>query len=327
MLEPVVRSVLPVLTRWLPARGNVLEILSNALGSERDFLVADAAMGDSVYAKAVSRSGLDHKFVKIVPRRHGRSLARGDVIARCASRRGILTPLREELLRLADRREMFIYPLIEGTPVVPGPESLTRLARALSELHGALRNCAASDLVSKRQQTVRRMYRRYAANLLADATWARDLPEARADVYRWLEEDRLLEGAKVQVIHNDLNPGNILVDRVGRIWFLDFEEAAWSYLPVEFDIARVVERYIVDGAVGADKKNAADSFVAAYRERDVYDRYRGGITGALRWLLGFSWLRLGPILSRADVLQHGEVLKFLHLGKLLDEHESWLREL
>ena len=161
--------------------------------------------------------------------------------------------------------------------------------------------------------------------------WATgELSPVRTHLLQWLEIDTFLNKGECQVIHNDLNAGNVLKDTKGNVWFLDFEEARWSYLPPYFDIAKVIERFIL---VNEDW-DVQTKIIASQRLLDAYSIVRddnygmgGSIPVALGWLLGFSWLRMSELLFDREAIQHPEVRKFLRLAKLLDENESWLAAL
>jgi Ser/Thr protein kinase RdoA (MazF antagonist) len=205
------------------------------------------------------------------------------------------------------------------------------LGSALAKLHTTLVNFPEAHKIARSQRGMRTRMQRRAKALLVDKCWATgELSPVRTHLLQWLEIDALLNKSECQVIHNDLNAGNVLQDTKGNIWFLDFEEAIWSYLPPYFDIAKVIERFIL---VNEDW-DIQTKITASQRLLHTYRVVRGDNYGmgcsipvALGWLLGFSWLRMSDLLFDRQAIQHPEVRKFLRLAELLDENELWLAAL
>lgn len=332
--EPVVPSLTPVALRWEAASSNLLTILVDAFGRQGDFLTASGTSTTQVsYCRLKRAERGSDLFIKIIPKGYASGLQRSDGISKFINGCGLLTPvcLPGFPKTSIDGRVIVAYPFVEGVYLSSSRNKLHALASALGKLHTALAYFPDVHRIACRQREMRTGMRAKAKDLLLDQQWASgDLSPVRAYLQRWLEIDATLETDGCQVIHNDLNAGNLLQDAKGRVWFLDFEEASWSYLPPVFDVAKVIERFILvkEDWDKQTKVTASQQFLCNYR--DAFDGVHGtggGIPTALRWQLGFSWLRMSGLLFEQGAIGHPEVRKFLHLAQLLDENEVWLSEL
>ncbi|MDP3871363.1 MAG: phosphotransferase [Methyloversatilis sp.] len=332
--EPIASTFTPKSLCWAPAGGNLLPVLVDAFGKRGDYLVASGTGATEIsYCRMTVADANVDLFIKLVPRRIAVGLQRSGGISDYVRECGVLTPVCEPGFPKAclDGRVAFAYPFVDGTYLNNSLVGLPKLGGELARLHAALGNFPASRKVAHLQRRMRIRMRRKAADLLADESWACcELSPVRAHVRRWLAIDAGLGNGGCQVIHNDLNAGNVLEDTNGNVWFLDFEEAGWSYLPAHFDIARIIERFIlVDEAWDSQTKTlAAERLLDAYsRVGGVNRETAGRIPLALGWLLGFSWLRMSRFLCDREAFRHAEVRKFLRLAEVHDANRIWLAAL
>lgn len=71
---------------------------------------------------------------------------------------------------------------------------------------------------------------------------------------------------EMQLIHGDLNRGNILIQEDhSNIYFLDFEDSVFSYLPIVFDLMYIIQRFILHFATDEkDLNNMVGCFFENY---------------------------------------------------------------
>jgi hypothetical protein len=332
--EPIAPSLSPKALQWESASNSLLAILVDVFGIQGIYLVASGASATEIsYCRVTDVDRDADLFIKIVPKRLASGLQRSGSISDYVKDCGLSTPAcRPGFPRVCvDGRMIFAYPFVDGVYLNNSIGDLEMLGGALAKLHTTLISFPETHKIARSQRGMRTRMRRKARELLADTYWASgELASVRAQIMHWLEIDTLIGKNECQVIHNDLNAGNVLKDIIGNIWFLDFEEARWSYLPPYFDIAKVIERFIlVNESWDVQAKIfATRRFLDAYGiDRREINRMGGKIPIALRWLLGFSWLRMSNLLFDREAIKHFEVRKFLRLTKLLDENESWLAAL
>jgi thiamine kinase-like enzyme len=332
--EPIAPSLTPVVLQWELARDSLLSLLRDAFGKDGVFLVASGASTTEIsYCRMTNAErGID-MFIKIVPERFATELQCSTAISEYVHGCGLLTPacMPGFPKTCIDGRAIFAYPFVEGSYLNSSLGELQRLGRALARLHTALLSFPDAHKIARAQREMRTRMRRKAKKLLIDQYWASgDLSPVRTHLLRWLEIDAILGIDGCQVIHNDLNAGNVMQDNKGNVWFLDFEEASWSYLPPHFDVAKVIERFILVN----ENWNIETKMLLSQRLMCEYRDVRGDgcgtvgdIHASLCWLLGFSWLRMSRLLREREAIQHPEVRKFLRLAELLDENEVWLTTL
>lgn len=332
--EPIAPSLSPTALQWGPASNDLLSVLVDVFGTQGVFLVASGTSKAEIsYCRMTDADRDVDLFIKIVPKRFASGLQRSGGISDYVHDCGLWTPAcRPGFPKVCiDGRMIFAYPFVDGSYLNNTIGDLQMLGGALAKLHTTLVSFPEAHKIARSQRGMRTRMRRKARALLIDKCWATgELSPVRTHLLQWLEIDALLDKHKRQVIHNDLNAGNVLQDTNGNVWFLDFEEARWSYLPTHFDIAKVIERFILvneDWDVQA-KITATQRLLDAY---NVVGGDNGGMEGnipvALGWLLGFSWLRMSGLLFDHEAIQHPEVRKFFRISELLHEHRSWLATL
>jgi hypothetical protein len=331
---PIAPSLSPTALQWEPASNHLLSVLVVVFGTQGVFLVASGASTAEIsYCRMMDADRDVDLFIKIVPKRFASGLQRSGGISNYVHDCGLWTPAcRPGFPKVCiDGRMIFAYPFVDGSYLNNSMGDLSMLGSALARLHTALVSFPEAHKIAHSQRGMRTRMRRKARALLVDKCWVTgELFPVRTHLLQWLEIDALFDKDECQVIHNDLNAGNVLQDTKGNVWFLDFEEASWSYLPPYFDIAKVIERFIL---VNEDW-DIQTKIIASRRLLDAYSVDRcdihgmgGNIPVALGWLLGFSWLRMSNLLFDREAIQHPEVRKFLRLAELLDENESWLAAL
>lgn len=165
-----------------------------------------------------------------------------------------------------------LWPWLDSRPLDPcDPDELRSSGHALGSLHVALQDAEfpsifAQERVNWLLQSWRELRQDDADGLLGRFherfPWFK---MALTEVSRGLS-DRFLSAPR-QLIHGDLNPGNLLCLPGPMMMFIDFEEAVQSFLPTFFDLTMMIERQLMTGAVGRDWQNSAAIIVEAYVAR------------------------------------------------------------
>jgi hypothetical protein len=142
------------------------------------------------------------------------------------------------------------------------------LGEALGEMHASLRVFPQAALVERRS-----------ASNVAQLTTARDEALATAlpsipDEYRALVQSAAKRydpsfdfGAQSQCLHGDITPGNVIFDADGKVFFCDFEDAAFTFHDRLFDIASAVLRFCIASPAPTDESSAEG------RRQGFFDAY------------------------------------------------------
>jgi hypothetical protein len=228
------------------------------------------SQGGQLYLKAKSTDSTDI-FIKTIDSsqlpRLTKALELESKLSNCCSE--VVRPVTSQPLALpGTTRHVLIWPFVVGTTLdIRDTIQLRNSGRALASLHNALWAHASPNNQSLKRKT-----------WLSEQT--RELLDAQTDGllnqftqrFDWLSDFLInLNSENVaaffmdeaQVIHGDLNPGNILCTKHGQILFLDFEEAVNSFYPVWLDLAIFIERHFM---VPERPLSECVPFIEGYRE-------------------------------------------------------------
>jgi hypothetical protein len=212
----------------------------------------------------------------------------------------------------ADARDWWICtPFLEGIAWLHqgGPQLLA--AAALASLHATMRALPAAPIraaaAARHARTFDWLERHSGAQELRAlaACAGMDVRGLRRACEAWL-------ASPSQPVHHDLHPSNLWWAQ-GRLWFLDFEELPSAYLPVSADLARYLERHLLQPAAA---ERALDEFWLGYRERSGTRMPASAeLFAALAWNWLDSWAVLQGFTRRPPDFE-SERAKFLELLQL-----------
>lgn len=295
-----------------PARvnGGVLAYLEALLGQHVDLVRLDQSIGVSGRFHAVS--GRQQWYVRVVE-----------------PRLAAATDLVEALLAPLEDSEHLVIRSIDGKAHrIPGGYALTvspwvasrhvdahvdpvRLAEAVAGLHRLL-SCLP-DTVKVQQRALQR--REALQNRLFGVSSG---PAARILDCTGHNLD-LMDDLEGQVLHGDLNPGNILVTDSGSIRFCDFEDAIHTYGSPLIDLAIIVERLLL-----SRDETALTTFLRTYQRLASPVARAGWLVDSLKLIN----LRAAALLLLAGDLGHHvppeEWQKFVDHGARIDSVASLL---
>jgi Ser/Thr protein kinase RdoA (MazF antagonist) len=258
-------------------------------------------------------------FLKQIPPGRQATAERAEAIGRWLADQGVNAgaALAGFPKRLAAGGVVVAMPYFEGRRLRATPEDCRALGKSVAELHAALA-----------RHPDREQWRAFTELRLGELTAIRHRCASGglsvgpdADLLLRLASDRTLdftcEGLPRRPLHGDLNPGNVLV--VGETpLLLDFEDVFHSYLPAQFELALMVERFVL---VRVD-----DDDDAVDLGRNLVGRYRTEIGATLapmttdpaeifRALALRSLCVLALAASNGLVVSDGEWKKFFRLER------------
>jgi len=207
-------------------------------------------------------------FAKVLqPQKAERQIAADSLIREIASERFLLSMSLDRSPRPIDNDLCIMtYNYIPGASLPHTAQALWKLGEALGCLHLELGELRCSAEIHRRCTSRWDVLMRHKNALERNIYDKVGDISARQSIVDSLDQnvtDHL--STSPQVIHGDLNYGNVLLDLKpgGKIAFLDFEEATESFYSPLFDVAMVIERFILTAST--DKEALLHAFCEAYR--------------------------------------------------------------
>jgi Ser/Thr protein kinase RdoA (MazF antagonist) len=237
-------------------------LLPGGGGVER--MIVDPAAIDTGRFFRVRRENGDLWFLKVLRGQDYAGVAAADTLAARLPRRcGAVAPSAVLQFEDGSGRVAVVYPFIAARYAAAEPDDLSALGRAIAMLHEGLRESGDCRAIAER---ARARTERLLATLRRN-DGARNLSEALAFGGMEPEAAGALESGRAQVLHGDLNPGNILFDLDrGAIRFLDFEDARHSHGAPLLDLALPLERLCLLQEDEATAVTLAALFLRAYAD-------------------------------------------------------------
>jgi len=170
---------------------------------------------------------------------------------------------------------LHIYPFIESRFLRCTESDIKLVSKELSKLHKALKTIKYSNKIEKSTYK-RELFLKKDLNKKIEFLKGIDLT---ASNYLSKYKNILFKKfANKQVTHGDLNYHNIIFDtKNNTLVLLDFESTAYSYFSPLFDIAKVLERFVLLRNIDdASKASLAKVFISqlsykSFNQNDLYD--------------------------------------------------------
>lgn len=216
--------------------------------------------------KFVSDNGSEQYFIKIYHR---------DIVEKYKTIQSIIGDFHSKCAYLShpviygqiDGLYYAIFPLLNGVRCKPCASDLKLLGNALAQFHRHLKNIGDQALVIQKSDNRVRHLSKFIETILK---FPNDILVKKPRVASFISKYSfdMIDHRDSQIIHGDLNPGNILINKGSKlIHFLDFEDMLHSYLPVLYDLAFIIERNILLPLNDAQKAFALSKvFLKAYFE-------------------------------------------------------------
>jgi Ser/Thr protein kinase RdoA (MazF antagonist) len=204
-------------------------------------------------------------------------------------------------------------------------EDAIAVGAALARLHVALRHDPEAGMIEVRNVEVRKRLTQV-AGLLASAHNAIPAPYqamVRAAAAR-LDATYAFAGPS-QRLHGDITPGNVLYLADGSARICDFENSAFSYWPVAFDVASAVLRFCmepIDPMLTSPNANAIElreALISAYAKESGQLPDASILDRAIRNLVDHNIVVRSMYDMEMDMHSKGEWRKIARLDRLAQD--------
>ncbi|MBK7354708.1 phosphotransferase [Propionivibrio sp.] len=250
--KPAFAMLRPSIPEFVPRdHKDLADVLVTRLGFGQLLCRADAAETVDPTGYYLFRHDRGNaSFVKVVEEHRAMRQSAADAVAGWVADFGVRTPkaIAGFPFRFGGRYTVFAYEYIPSRFAKASPSDLRSVGHTLGVMHTALSQRTDVD-ETRRLSALRVSMLNYRREIVCAGKY---LPESKMwHVSAILEREapifKLLdEAANCQSLHGDLVYGNILFPLAGGDpVVLDFEDCGVSWLPVVFDLALVLERFIL----------------------------------------------------------------------------------
>jgi len=275
--------------------------------------------------------GKENAFVKLLRSNNAESNLESEVIARWLLTQGIrVNPVRLGFPKLLDQYDahIFVYDYIESKFFDITPAHLLLIGQALGHMHSVLRKYPERKRVKRRGRLKNKVLRNQLYRI-QQGEWRCEVNDAVTEILNstLLTDLDLLE-ENAQMIHGDMNYGNVLLDtETDTPVFIDFEDSASSWLSPLYDIAFVIQRFILVHEVKIPSL-FLDSFIEGYRSScRIRPSYRQDALFIIYKLISIRALLLLSLLNASDqVLYQDEYDKFVWLHENAWENAALINQ-
>ncbi len=265
---PAFTSLMPAMPAPQPVPATLARAVSEFCGVAAADVQSLGSVGPTPEGRYVVTPGGDRPlFLKIFDERIVALQQHSDGVASFLDARGVpvVLPLAGGPRPFADGYYGELFPYLDARFSRCDDAELRALGTVLAQLHRAL---AAFDAAPTRlaADEMHGRLSRAADAVLAGWSPAEGLSEALREAAAGYRGSRLSIHDTPQMIHGDCNYTNILFEQPdGRLVVIDFEESRAAWLNPMFDVAKVIERFVLVPA-RANAIELARSFLDAYRD-------------------------------------------------------------
>lgn len=265
--QPAFNTVYPDI-EWKLVSTLQAKQLNEMVGNSGDWQVLTSSKTFPEGYFCLTRTNMPNRFIKIVSKQRSGTLLASDEVAIFLCQNGINTP---QLLSYHDTDingktwSILQYKAFELNPVKLTDQHIIRVAGALGELHKVLSSFKCSSVKLNTQPKLALVHKTLTKCLGENSVSPERVPTSVMKIAKqWHGNilDSLL--ADPQVIHGDLNLGNIRQHRDEQICFLDFENSLSSYFSPLFDLSYIVTRMIVMNEQAIDKQTLLVKCLSEY---------------------------------------------------------------
>ncbi|MBN2605910.1 MAG: phosphotransferase [Thiotrichales bacterium] len=270
-------------------------------------------------------------FVKLVEPSQTERLMAAQSVADYVSRHGVVSPplIDGFPLVLADDVTAFAYPFWQGRLTNYDEADLKQLGRAVGKLHQTLAGYPQRDSVQQAGEKRHQMLVTRWQSLQQHAEQMTSLPEEAQAILSshnpgWLWH--LTEQA--QMVHGDLNVGNILFLETGDVAFLDFEDSLTAWFDPLKDLAFIIERFVLtvheEEQLKLHTHALLDAYFEAYPSTAVSQQRFVDLIQALAIR---AMLLLAELTLKRQSVTNSEWKKFVFLYNLAERHRTELENI
>lgn len=276
-------------------------------------------------------SGPENAFVKIISNKHSDSHFASEKVATWLCKSGVETnSVRAGFPKRLNNHEaqIFVYDYIDYEFTSADPEQLRVIGEGLGAMHALLREYPERQEVKSKGLVNNQMLRQRLLNIQQGKWECKTLSAVTEILCRTDVADLDLMDDHAQMIHGDMNYGNILIDKnSGRPVFIDFEDSVRSWLTPLYDLAFIMQRFILIREE-TNRKQLLNALVQGYRNNNrIQNVQREDALYAIYRMISIRSMLLLSLLPEEDqMFYRDEYEKFVWLFNDSESKQSVIND-
>ena len=212
---------------------------------------------------------------------------------------------------------LIMFEYIYGDYIKNNSKDLKNLSKATYFLHKKMFSYTAKNKIKKntlrRIKLLEQIRKKYITNKNHKNSYKykliKEILIAEGNIYKFYAS--LLKNS--QCIHGDLVPGNILYGDK-KVHFLDFEDSYYSFFPIEFDLALIIERHILIKKISIQNKiKNIQIFLNNYFKNRKIKKLNYSLIQSLNFLTVRALITLISPIYKKKKIDKSEINKFLKI--------------
>jgi thiamine kinase-like enzyme len=227
-----------------------------------------------------------------------------------------------------ERYIMLTYDFIETKEITDHPSQMHQLGYELGKLHNCLLNYPDKNTIKLKSEQRNHLLTKQLIKAKEGEKKTAIINHEASSIIQSVEINNLsLLYHEAQVIHGDLNYGNILLSKDNEIIFIDFEDATHTWLNPLYDVAFVLQRFILT-AHRVNRKELVNNLISGYKisnNKVFLNKGSDTLLKIYKTIAIRSILILSLLPQKRQIHFEDEYLKFNKLYKTTPSEEKLLR--
>lgn len=261
-------------------------------------------------------------FIKVVDENEHNFLIKAAPVTDFLYKKGLstFTQINESAIKISGFY-LYIYPYIDNRFAQTTPEDINKISLEISKMHSFLKDIDNKELIiaqaQKREKTLKENFNEKIELFKEIDPRAYDYLSKYADIL-----DKRF--GNEQIVHGDINYHNIIFDKSnGKAVILDFEYSVYSYFSPIFDIAKVLERFILLKDISNSEKIKLGKILIETAKVEA----PASIYGMLLFISVHSLLILANIYYNKKRYNIKEINKFKNHIKFIEENKQLINDI
>ena len=267
--RPANISLNPSKIKWEICNKEKNLIISNALKT-KGIIYKDCRNFDDIEGfYFINQENNKNKFLKVINSIDDEKQFLAEEISTWLRNKKIETPPLINKIKFMDlnrtSKSCYLYPYFQGRYCSESKEDLFKIGYEIGRMHQILKNYPSKNKI-KIESLKRHERLKQSLNKIRNNSFNRtNIPREALNILDQNNLPETIDNNESQVLHGDLNKGNILItDKENKVIFLDFEDTFTSWGDKKIEISFIIERFCLN-ASNKNSKRLIDYFLKGYK--------------------------------------------------------------